>query len=184
LAGPRQFSHRDFKTELKELPSTQGNRVPVDAIDCGYDAVAHSAGAVQENGSVQDAPPFFAARSSKRFEFLSLLIRQSQTRSACNEWHKPFSHRNVLLYSFQQNANLDMNTAELQQSSAELVILALLEGRAKYGYEIAKLVESESGSLLQYQVASIYPMLHRLEAKGVIQGRWIEKPDTRRRKFY
>ncbi len=77
-----------------------------------------------------------------------------------------------------------MNTAELQQSSAELILLALIEGRPKYGYEVAKLVESESGSLLQYQVASIYPMLHRLERKGLIHGRWIEKPDTRRRKFY
>jgi len=77
-----------------------------------------------------------------------------------------------------------MNTAELQQNSAELVILALLESRPKHGYEIAKLVESESGSLLQYQVASIYPMLHRLERKGLIQGRWMEKAEERRRKFY
>jgi len=77
-----------------------------------------------------------------------------------------------------------MNTAELQQNSAELVVLALLDGRPKHGYELAKLVESESGSLLQYQVASIYPMLHRLERKGYIQGRWVEKPEERRRKFY
>jgi len=77
-----------------------------------------------------------------------------------------------------------MNTAELQQNSAELVILALLEPRPRHGYELAKLVDSESGSLLQYQVASIYPMLHRLERKGYIQGRWIEKAEERRRKFY
>ncbi|HUQ93947.1 MAG TPA: hypothetical protein VM120_19870, partial [Bryobacteraceae bacterium] len=32
--------------------------------------------------------------------------QQSQTRSACNEGHKPFCHRNVLLYSFQQNIHL------------------------------------------------------------------------------
>ncbi|HUQ93026.1 MAG TPA: hypothetical protein VM120_15200, partial [Bryobacteraceae bacterium] len=59
--------------ELKELPSAQSNGVPVDAIDCGHDTVAHSAGAVQENGGAQDPPRFFAARSSKRFEFLPLL---------------------------------------------------------------------------------------------------------------
>ncbi|HUQ91191.1 MAG TPA: hypothetical protein VM120_05875, partial [Bryobacteraceae bacterium] len=52
-------------------------------------------------------PLFFAARSSKRFEFLPLLNSQSQTRSACNEWHKPFCHRNVLLYSLQQNIHLE-----------------------------------------------------------------------------
>ena len=77
-----------------------------------------------------------------------------------------------------------MNTAELQQNSAEIVILSLLEGRRRHGYELAKLVDSESGSLLQYQVASIYPMLHRLERKGLIQGKWIEKAAERRRKFY
>jgi PadR family transcriptional regulator PadR len=77
-----------------------------------------------------------------------------------------------------------MNTSELQQNSAELVILALLEGRARHGYELAKLIETESGALLQYQVASIYPMLHRLERKGLIHGKWIEKAEERRRKFY
>jgi PadR family transcriptional regulator, regulatory protein PadR len=68
---------------------------------------------------------------------------------------------------------------------AELILLALLEDQPKHGYELAKLVEQESGFLLSYQVASIYPMLHRLEKKGCIKGRWVEKPDDeRRRKFY
>jgi len=78
-----------------------------------------------------------------------------------------------------------MNTAELQQNSAELVLLALLEEQSRHGYDLAKMVVQESGSLLlSYQVASIYPMLHRLEKKGFIKGRWVEKPDERRRKFY
>jgi PadR family transcriptional regulator, regulatory protein PadR len=77
-----------------------------------------------------------------------------------------------------------MKPSELQQNSAEIVILALLEDRPRHGYELAKLVEAGSGSLLQYQVASIYPMLHRLERKGMVQGKWVEKPEERRRRFY
>ncbi len=77
-----------------------------------------------------------------------------------------------------------MKTAELQQNSAEIVLLALLEDQPRHGYELAKLVESGSGSFLQYQVASIYPMLHRLERKGMIEGKWVEKAEERRRRFY
>ena len=77
-----------------------------------------------------------------------------------------------------------MKPSELQQNSAEIVLLALLEDGARHGYEIAKLIESGSGALLQYQVASIYPMLHRLERKGMIEGKWVEKADERRRRFY
>ena len=77
-----------------------------------------------------------------------------------------------------------MELKELQRSSAEVVLLALLETRARHGYEIAKLVESQSGERLQYQVASIYPMLYRLEKKGLVRGRWVEKPNERRRRFY
>ncbi|MBI4904874.1 MAG: helix-turn-helix transcriptional regulator [Acidobacteria bacterium] len=77
-----------------------------------------------------------------------------------------------------------MKPSELQQNSAELVLLALLEDGPRHGYELAKLVEAKSASLLQYQVASIYPMLHRLERKGLIQGKWVERADERRRRFY
>lgn len=77
-----------------------------------------------------------------------------------------------------------MDVKDLQRSSAELVLLALLEARPRHGYELAKMVESQSGEKLQYQVASIYPMLYRLEKKGLARGRWVEKPNERRRRFY
>jgi PadR family transcriptional regulator, regulatory protein PadR len=63
-----------------------------------------------------------------------------------------------------------MELKDLQRSSAEVVLLALLEGSPRHGYELAKLVESQSGHKLQYQVASIYPMLYRLEKKGLVRG--------------
>ncbi len=77
-----------------------------------------------------------------------------------------------------------MELKDLQKSSSEIVLLALLESRPRHGYELAKLVESGSDEKLQYQVASIYPMLYRLERKGLVRGKWIEKPNERRRRFY
>jgi len=77
-----------------------------------------------------------------------------------------------------------MDLKDLQRSSAEVVLLSLLEARARHGYELAKMVETQSGEKLQYQVASIYPMLYRLERKGLVRGRWVEKPNERRRRFY
>jgi len=67
---------------------------------------------------------------------------------------------------------------------AEMIILALLEGRARHGYEIAKLIETQSENQLQFHVASLYPMLYRLERKKLVEGRWVEKAGERRRRFY
>jgi PadR family transcriptional regulator, regulatory protein PadR len=77
-----------------------------------------------------------------------------------------------------------MDLKDLQRSSAEVVLLSLLEARPRHGYELAKMIETQSGERLQYQVASIYPMLYRLERKGLVRGRWVEKPNERRRRFY
>ena len=72
----------------------------------------------------------------------------------------------------------------MQKGSAEMIVLALLEGRARHGYELAKLIESQSGSKLQFHVASLYPMLYRLERKKLVEGKWVEKAGERRRRFY
>ncbi|HEX8069158.1 MAG TPA: PadR family transcriptional regulator [Pyrinomonadaceae bacterium] len=73
---------------------------------------------------------------------------------------------------------------EVKRGSAEMLILALVEERARHGYEIAKLIEERSGGVLQFHVASLYPLLYRLEKRGLIQGRWVEKAGARRRRFY
>ena len=73
---------------------------------------------------------------------------------------------------------------ELRKGSAETLILALLEERDRHGYELAKLIESRSDGTLTFHVASLYPTLYRLERRGFIQGRWVEKAGTRRRRFY
>jgi PadR family transcriptional regulator PadR len=73
---------------------------------------------------------------------------------------------------------------ELKKGSAELMILSILEGQARHGYEISKLIETRSGGRLKFHVASLYPLLYRLEERGWLQGRWIEKAGQRRRRFY
>lgn len=73
---------------------------------------------------------------------------------------------------------------ELKKGSAELLILSLLEARERHGYEINKLIESRSGGVLKFKVASLYPLLYRLERRGWIKGRWVEKAGQRRRRYY
>ena len=79
------------------------------------------------------------------------------------------------------NAVLDR---ELKKGSAELLILSLVETRPRHGYEICKLIEARSDGVLKFNVASLYPLLYRLEKRGWIQGRWVEKAGQRRRRFY
>jgi PadR family transcriptional regulator, regulatory protein PadR len=73
---------------------------------------------------------------------------------------------------------------ELKKGSAELLILSLVETRARHGYDIAKLIERRSGGTVRFNIPSLYPLLYRLEKRGWIQGRWIERPGERRRRCY
>ena len=73
---------------------------------------------------------------------------------------------------------------ELKKGSAELVILSILEARPRHGYEISKLIEARSNGQLKFHVASLYPLLYRLEERGWLQGRWVEKAGQRRKRFY
>ena len=73
---------------------------------------------------------------------------------------------------------------ELKKGSAELLILSLVEDQPRHGYDIGQLIELRSGGLLRFNVASLYPLLYRLEKRGWIRGRWVEKAGQRRRRYY
>jgi transcriptional regulator len=83
-------------------------------------------------------------------------------------------------------ANIDtrMLDRELKKGSAELMILSIIEPRARHGYEISKLIETRTGGQLKFHIASLYPLLYRLEERGWVQGKWVEKAGERRRRFY
>src|SRR5215510_6587633 len=73
---------------------------------------------------------------------------------------------------------------ELKKGSAELMILSLLEYRPRHGYEIGQLIELRSRGTVRFNIASLYPLLYRLEKRNWIRGRWIEKAGQRRRRYY
>ena len=77
-----------------------------------------------------------------------------------------------------------MDDRELRKGSAELLILSLVEVRARHGYEIGKLIESRSHGVVKFNVASLYPLLYRLEKRGWLVGKWVEKAGQRRRRYY
>ena len=73
---------------------------------------------------------------------------------------------------------------EAKRGSAELLILALVETTDLHGYEIARQIEARSSGTLRFTLASLYATLYRLEARGWIRGRWIERAGQRRRRYY
>ena len=77
-----------------------------------------------------------------------------------------------------------MLNKEVKRGSTEMLILALIEDRPRHGYEIAKLIEERSDGVLRFHPASLYPLLYRMEKRGLIKGTWIEKAGQRRRRFY
>jgi transcriptional regulator len=74
--------------------------------------------------------------------------------------------------------------AALKRGTAELLVLAQLEAGRRHGYEVAQRIASRSGGAVSFHAASLYPVLYRLERRGLIEGRWIEKAGQRRRRYY
>src|SRR5205814_2100144 len=73
---------------------------------------------------------------------------------------------------------------ELKKGSTELLILSLLDARPRHGYDIGRQIERRSQGVVQLHVASLYPLLYRLEGRGWVAGRWVEEAGERRRRYY
>jgi PadR family transcriptional regulator len=73
---------------------------------------------------------------------------------------------------------------DLKKLSAALLVLAAVEDQPRHGYDIARYIDQQSDGRLRFHVASFYPMLYRLEQRGWIRGRWVEKAGQRRRRYY
>ena len=72
----------------------------------------------------------------------------------------------------------------IKRGSAELAILMVLKDQPLHGYEIARRIEQDTAGVLHFTLASLYPLLYRLEERGWITGKWVEKAGERRRRFY
>ena len=77
-----------------------------------------------------------------------------------------------------------MGGETLKKGSAELLILTMLQESSRHGYEIGKLIELRSQGRLQFHISSLYPILVRMQKRGWISGRWVEKKGQRRRRYY
>jgi len=77
-----------------------------------------------------------------------------------------------------------MFSAEMKKGSSEMLILSLLDARPRHGYEIGKLIEARSGGRLKFALPTLYPTLLRLENRGWIKGRWVERTGELERCFY
>ncbi len=74
-------------------------------------------------------------------------------------------------------------STEVKRGAASLAILALLDERIAYGYEIVKHL-SERVSFLQLEQGTVYPLLRRLEQRGLLVGTWNYDDPTKPKKYY
>ena len=76
------------------------------------------------------------------------------------------------------------NPAKQKKGTAELLILAQLEAKSLHGYEICQRISDKTGGVIDFNVASLYPILYSLERRGFLTGKWVEKAGQRRRRYY
>ncbi len=74
--------------------------------------------------------------------------------------------------------------AELLQGTLDVLILRTLLPGPAHGHAVAKHIQRTSEELLQVETGSLYPALHRLEAKGWIASAWEQSDKGKRAKFY
>jgi DNA-binding PadR family transcriptional regulator len=73
---------------------------------------------------------------------------------------------------------------DLVAASATPLVLSILAQGENYGYALIKRVRELSGGKMAWTDGMLYPVLHRLERQGLIQGRWKKSETGRRRKYY
>ena len=97
LARSRQISQRRFQSELKKLTSAQRDGMAVNAVAAGHGAVALAAGQIQKYPRMQRLPLRPTAGTPRTLQFFLFIRGKNQPLPLRCEWHKPFSHENVLI---------------------------------------------------------------------------------------
>ena len=72
----------------------------------------------------------------------------------------------------------------VKRGTAELAILSVLESGALHGYEIARRIEQQTQGKLRFTLASLYPLLYRMEKQDWVRGEWQIGETGRRRRRY
>ena len=80
-------------------------------------------------------------------------------------------------------ADIGIWSTEIRRGVIELCIMALIDKKEMYGYEIAKRLRALTSEILSVEEGTLYPLLRRLEKKGWVQGSWVII-EGRPRKYY
>jgi PadR family transcriptional regulator, regulatory protein PadR len=75
-------------------------------------------------------------------------------------------------------------SSNVKRGSAELAILSVLETGTFHGYDMAKRIEQQTDGVLKFDVASLYPLLYRLEKRGWVSAHWEQAANGRKRRYY
>ena len=104
--------------------------------------------------------------------------RTPDSNLRCLSPHARLATPTTLAIAYVAMADIDdrILARELKKGSAELIVLSIVEARARHGYEISKLIESQSGGELKFHVASLYPLLYRLEERGWLRAAGWRRP--------
>jgi PadR family transcriptional regulator PadR len=73
---------------------------------------------------------------------------------------------------------------ELIRGAGPVAVLQLLRRRDMYGYELAEALSRRTDGVLALGQSTLYPLLYNLEAKQLVESRWIEAPSGRKRRYY
>jgi PadR family transcriptional regulator PadR len=73
---------------------------------------------------------------------------------------------------------------ELLQGTLDLIVLKMLRAGPSNGWDLTQSIQTVSKGALDVNYGSLYPALRRLEAKGLIKGRWGMSDNNRRARFY
>lgn len=73
---------------------------------------------------------------------------------------------------------------ELIRGAGPVAVLQLLERREMYGYELVEALSRRTGGVLAMGQSSLYPLLYSLEAKRLVESRWVDMPSGRKRRYY
>jgi PadR family transcriptional regulator PadR len=78
----------------------------------------------------------------------------------------------------------DIEPQNLAKNCNEALILSILAGGRKHGYQIAVEIEERSGGFFKFNHGTLYPILHKLEKEGMIEGSWTSEGPKRKRRLY
>jgi len=80
--------------------------------------------------------------------------------------------------------NTEAKRIELLQGTLDMLILRTLRREPQHGHGIGQAIRQTSADLLRIERGSLYPALHRLEARGLIASEWKSSDMNRRAKYY